>query len=191
MSNGTSIFSGTFNATEKLTCDNVFERFHKCEAAFIKKALESSNPFTLCTSNDTYIPYTNMTLYFKLLSNMPDVKHYNLTCSEEFLNQNQMTVITTIVEASNRLWSTANCEDCYNGTSTKTQMYSNHTLDIFALHSNYSACTNSQKNASQICIQCETFYFDLNSRFEMEKKKRGGNICFDLEDQVSSMLVTL
>lgn len=158
--------------------------FRECESKFIDRALATSNPFEMCTNEETYKSYTNMTLYFDLLHTSTDKKNYNETCSDEFLYKNQMTIITTIVETSKNLWESAHCNDCYNGTSSALQVFSNHTLDIKALHANYSICTNSHKNASSICHSCEQEYLALNVKFETEKKKRGGNICFDLEDIV-------
>lgn len=177
-------FSALFNASEILPCDGIFDRFHKCESDFINHALNTSNPFTMCTDVFTYGSYTNMTLYFDLLHRATDKTHYNETCSDEFLCKNQMTVITTIVDTSKSLWETAFCNDCYNVTTSALQVFSNHTIEIKALYVNYTECTISHHNASSICQSCEKQYLALNEKFEAERKNRNGNICFDLVDIV-------
>lgn len=132
-----------------------------------------------------------MTIYFSLLLNTTDKKNQNQICSDEFLNKNQMTVITSIVATSKNLWESAHCDDCYNVISSDSQTFANHTLEIKELHEKYAECTNSQINTTSICNSCEEQYLAMNTKFETEKRKRYGAICFDLEDIVIIFKFTL
>jgi hypothetical protein len=127
-----------------------------------------------------------MIFYFYILKTKNDVKNDNATCSDEYVNKNQQYVITNILKTTTQIWDVANCDDCYNGSfSDGNQNFSSHTLEIKAMHDNYSQCTSMFKDPTIICHNCEKIYLDLNAKFDHEKKVREGKICFDLEDIVS------
>ena len=149
----------------------------------------SSNPFQVCTSNETYVRYYLMTVYYNNLTTVNDTRNNpTLPCSDNYLSKNQQSVILNILKSSNEIWEAANCNDCYNGTNSINQTFANHTSEIWKLHENYSNCMGTIKDPVLICHDCERFYSKLNAKFENEKKLRGGNICFDLEDIVSTRL---
>ena len=104
-------------------------------------------------------------------------------CSEKYLNKNQMSVISTIVTTSVNLWESAHCYDCYSNTTSIDQIFSEHAIRVFKLHSDYINCTKSSK--SDICERCKDSYMNMNMLFDHEKEKNEGKICFDLQDLVN------
>lgn len=159
--------------------------FHSCASNFLEVAMDHANPYTVCTNETSYSRYQRMTLFYNLLITTVDPKNNNVTCSEEYLNKNQQSVITTILKTSTQIWNSANCDDCYNSPFTDgKQNFSDHTLEIKSIHENYSQCTLKYDNASDICHYCEHVYLGLNTMFDRKKKERDGKICFDLEDIV-------
>ena len=96
-----SHYSEPVNAA--IDCSEIFQIFHKCTGRFLEVALDTANPFTLCTNKQAYGLYRNLTFFFKLLEENHD-KKTNIVCSEEYLNKNQMGVISHIVSTSKGIY---------------------------------------------------------------------------------------
>lgn len=98
-----SQFSSGSNYTEPvnntIVCSEIFQIFHKCTGRFLEVALDTANPFTLCTNKQAFGYYRNLTFFFNLLEENYD-KETRIICSEEYLNKNRMSVIGHIVATS-------------------------------------------------------------------------------------------
>jgi Osteopetrosis-associated transmembrane protein 1 precursor len=126
-----------------------------------------------------------MDSFFNLLKTFQDKNKHNVTCAEEYMNKNQMTVISTVTKSAYDLWNTAHCGDCYQNLSDPNHQYfSYHFGQIIKLHDVYKNCTH--KNPQTVCKDCMEDYMNLNILFEDQKKKR--ELCFDLVDIVSNCL---
>jgi hypothetical protein len=168
-----------------VTCDEIYDIFHKCSGIFIEAALSTTNPFSLCTDYQAYQSYRNLTFFLNLLQTTQDKRNPNVTCSDEYMNKNSMGVISKIVALTTSLWNNAFCDDCYVNTSSNVQNFTDHTTQFLNLRDQYTNCTRKQhKNITQICADCEDTYSHMNIIFNHQKEK-GGRVCFDLEDIVS------
>ncbi|XP_070505284.1 osteopetrosis-associated transmembrane protein 1 isoform X2 [Chironomus tepperi] len=163
-----------------VVCSEVFQLFHKCTGKFIEVALDTANPFTLCTNEHAFGYYRNLTYFFNLLQENYD-KKTGIICSEEYLNKNRMSVIGHIVATSKGLWESGNCDDCYMDQNNLYQNFSLHTIEFQKAHAEYANCSRNS-NASVICEKCMSYYLRMNELFDFEKSKKEGHICFDLED---------
>ncbi|KAL7041460.1 hypothetical protein ACKWTF_000790 [Chironomus riparius] len=164
-----------------IICSEIFQIFHKCTGRFLEVALDTANPFTLCTNKQAFGYYRNLTFFFNLLEENYD-RTTRIICSEEYLNKNRMSVISHIVATSKGLWESGNCDDCYGDDTSLYQNFSPHTIEFQKAHAEYANCTSKFRNVSEICKECMSFYQKMNDLFDYEKKKKEGKICFDLED---------
>ena len=80
-------------------CSEIFQIFHKCTGKFLEVALDTANPFTLCTNSQAFGYYRNLTFFFNLLEENYD-RTNKMICSDEYLNKNKMSVIGHIVTTS-------------------------------------------------------------------------------------------
>lgn len=118
-----------------------------------------------------------------MLDQIHDKNYFNITCSDEYLNKNQMAVISHVVATSKSIWESAYCDDCYIDTSRTNNNFSDHTIIFQESYKNYSDCVSKHpNNATAICEHCMSEYLSMNALFDHDKTKRNGQICFDLED---------
>jgi hypothetical protein len=172
-----------------LDCDEIFNVVHKCNADFVAAAMNHSDPFSICTNNFTFIAYrVTMDLYQKLFTTI-DTHNTSATCSNKLLNKNSMNVIMTFISYSKKLWTLANCDDCYSDASSLIQNFSSNTEEFLDSDILYSKCvqniTSHSLNSSLVCLNCDAYYQKLNNHYEHIKKSTGNAVCFDLEDKVS------
>lgn len=158
-------------------------------ADFTNHAMSNSDPFRVCTDSETFRNYRlTMNFYNELLtSHEPANKSL---CSDEYLNKNRMNVITQMITNSKNVWESANCDSCYNDTTSMSQVFSDDTKTFNSSYYNYLDCTKHPPNGSSICTDCEGSYQTLNSIFEHIKKSSNNKVCFDLDDQVRRILTT-
>lgn len=165
---------------------------HKCNADFVNHAMQSSDPFKMCTDNFTFISYrVTMENYNKLFTTDP--KNATILCSDEFLSKNIMNVINNFVGYSKTAWETANCDDCYGGVVSTTQNFSRNTVEFIVADHTHNECVQNitkdpNVNNSVVCTACEDKYEVLNNLYEQIKKSTGNKVCFDLVDKVSQIL---
>ncbi|KAG5675563.1 hypothetical protein PVAND_005458 [Polypedilum vanderplanki] len=171
-----------YDLNHTMPCSQIYNIFNKCTGKFIEVALNTSDPFKLCTDKHAYKSHRNLKLFFNLLSTSQD---HNTTCSDIYMNKNSMGIVSKINSFANSLWDNAFCDDCYVNTTAISQNYSDYANQIFKLKQEYTNCTkNYNNNQSVICTECEDIYTQMNIIFNHHKEKFG-NICFDIEDIVN------
>lgn len=169
----------------------MFELMNHCNSDFVTHAMKSSNPFEVCTNNLTFVPYRLAMKFHNQLLTTFDLHNSSALCSDEFLNKNRMNVVTSFISTSKSLWEAANCDKCYNDTTSLDQNFSRNTKEFMDLQFSYNSCvlnTTSLINNSAVCTDCSNEYQTLNALYERLKKTSGNKICFDLEDKVSQRL---
>ena len=179
------------NCQDKLvnftTCDSLYDKLHECNAQFVNHAMQSSNPFTVCTDKNAFIGYRQAMEYFDKLftTNDPQAKP-GVTCSEKRINKNRMNVITSVVGSSKNLWESANCDECYAVVSPTDMTYSNATVDFLTQHELVTDCilAKAKINNTAVCTECVGDYQKLNAIYDSIKGQTLNKICFDLEDKV-------
>jgi Osteopetrosis-associated transmembrane protein 1 precursor len=148
-----------------------------------------SNPFIVCTNENTFEAYRLGQRYYQLLFSTHDAHDINVLCSDKFLNKNHMNLISTFLSTSQRLWESANCNDCYEDATSSVHNFSKSTEEFLESYSHFNECINNVTagtvDMSLVCINCNANYTTLNKIYEVIKKSSGGKICFDLEDKVS------
>lgn len=149
-------------------------------------AMQSSDPFLVCTNKDAFCSYRLVILAYNELFTKIDKPHAPKLCSELNLNKNRMNVITNFVANSKLLWESANCDQCYENISTDEQIFSNSTIQFISLQDQVMKCINdtSKQNSSAVCTECQDDYNKLNIIYDRIKTKSADKICFDLEDKV-------
>lgn len=172
----------------KIDCDGIFQVVHKCHSDFVDHALNSSDPFIMCTNNFTFLAYRlTVKFYDKLLTTF-DPHNNSVLCSDKFLNKNRMNVISSLIGNTKNLWEAANCDGCYNESASTAQNYSRNTAEFIESLKLHNGCVQNVThgtNSSLVCRECGARYQTLNGLYERIKKSAGGKICFDLEDKVS------
>lgn len=174
------------NAT--LNCDGIFQIVHKCNADFVAAAMNHSDPFAICTNAYTFTAYRVTLEFYEKLFTTFDVHNTSAACSDKLLNKNHMNVIINFINYSKNLWTSANCDDCYEDPSSSTRNFSSNTESFLESLSFYNDCvqniTTHKLNSSLVCSTCDANYQNLNNIYEHIKKSTGNKICFDLEDKV-------
>jgi hypothetical protein len=147
--------------------------------------MANSDPFSICTNNYTFAAKRITNEYFQKLFTNFDKKNTSATCADKLLNKNKMNVISTFVKYSEDLWETANCDSCYEDSTSIHQNFSNNTKEFLELHHLFRECVSNvtSHNNSIVCLHCDNDYQSLNNIYEHIKKT--GKVCFDLEDKVS------
>lgn len=151
--------------------------------------MNHTDPFAICTNDLTSTAYRiTMEFYEKLFSTF-DTHNTSATCSDKILNKNRMNVIINFIGYSKNLWTSANCDECYEELTEMNQNFSSTTEAFLESHSTFTDCvqniTSHQLNSSLVCLHCDADYQKLNNLYESIKKSTENKICFDLEDKVS------
>lgn len=171
-------------------CEGIFQIVHKCNSQFVNHAMQSSNPFTICTDSSTFKPYRITMEYYNKLFTTIDPKNASVLCSDEILNKNRMNIILNFVGHTRSSWELANCDSCYGGIVSTVQKFSRDTEDFIGAHDLLNVCVQNitedpvVKN-SVVCTTCEASYETLNGLYERIKTTTNNKVCFDLEDKVS------
>jgi hypothetical protein len=172
------------NATN---CDGIFGIVHKCNAEFVNHAMQSSDPFVMCSNNMTFLTYRFTIEYYNKLFTTRDPKNSSALCADLYLNKNRMNLVMNLVSNSKMIWQSANCDDCYGDLNSAN--FSRNTEEFLESHLLYDECvlnvTKLTQNSSLVCTECNARYEALNSIYEQIKKSSNNKICFDLEDKVS------
>ncbi|CRK86515.1 CLUMA_CG000017, isoform A [Clunio marinus] len=169
----------------KLNCVGIFEIVHKCNAEFIQNAMTTADPFTLCTNDFSFRAYRITMKYYDRLFSTHDPKNESALCSDQYLNKNKMNVITSLIGNSKNLWTTANCDQCYNTLSSTSKNFTTSTEDFLNSLQLLTNCIDKVTNISFVCNKCETHYQTLNGIYERIKTSSNNKICFDLEDKMN------
>lgn len=155
--------------------------------------MNNSDPFSVCTNIYTFTAYRITLEFYEKLFLTLDTHITNVTCSDKFLNKNQMNVISNSISYSKNLWSSAYCENCYVNESASDQIFSNYTEEFQNYYELHITCvqniTSHNLNSSLVCIECDSSYQKLNNIYESLKKSTSNKICFDLEDKVSRWVI--
>lgn len=146
-----------------------------------------SDPFLVCTKNETFCHYRLLIEDYNELFTKIDPKNNSVPCSEVLLNRNRMGVILNLVASSKALWDSANCDQCYDDIQDHFQVFSNRTNEFLDLHTKVTKCIDSsaKKEMATVCVDCLDDYNKLNIIYDRIKTKSENKICFDLEDKVS------
>lgn len=147
---------------------------------------KDSDPFSVCTDPNTFTAYRLTLDHYNQLFTSKDPKNSSILCSDELLNKNRMNVFTNFITYSKNLWESANCDSCYNDSTSKVQKFSNGTEIFLSSYQSYEDCTRNKSriNTSAVCTDCDADYQTLNSIYERLKKSTNNKVCFDLDDKV-------
>lgn len=160
----------------------------RCNSDFVNHAMISSNPFTVCSDSLAFYSYRYTMDFYQKLFNTYDPNHLSVVCADEFLSKNRMNIIAKFVSNSKILWESANCDACYDNSTSLVQNLSRNTNEFFNLSKSFDDCvknvTKNSSNFSLVCTECDKKYQALNSLYEQLKKSSTNQVCFDLEDKV-------
>jgi len=123
--------------------------------------------------------------YSKLLTTH-DPKNPKAMCGDQYFNQNRVNVVTNLITASIGMWQSANCDDCYNNSTSMDHQLSNNTIAFNEYHDSFHKCVDETKtNQTNACVVCAKPYSMLNALYEAAfVRSKPNTICFDVEDKV-------
>lgn len=180
----------SFNRTN-FPCKQVFESLLACNSRFLDQAMLKSDPFFVCTHNETARDYRWLMSYYDYLMTYHDATDpKSPSCASMYLSKNRMELVTNTIQYSKNIWIEANCDNCYESSSSKTPKLSTDTNLFLESYRNYSQCVkDASKNNQQLnvtCQLCQQDYLNMNNVYERIKDSFGYyKTCFDIQDQVS------
>lgn len=174
------------NATRD--CGEIFKIITHCNSDFVSHAMITSNPFTVCTDNLTFPSYRFSMEFYEKLFTTPDPHNPSAVCADNFMSKNRMNLIVSLINNSKDVWESANCDACYDNSTSPVQNLTRNAKEFFNLSGSFDECvknaTKNSNNRSEVCTECDKNYQKLNNLFEQLKTSSNNKICFDLEDKV-------
>ncbi|EDV50772.1 osteopetrosis-associated transmembrane protein 1 [Drosophila erecta] len=161
--------SGQFNlllAVKDKNCVKLLDELGDAQSKFIYCATTKSVPVNLCEGCVDL--YRNLARdYGKLIA--------NATCSKQYLNLDRINIVATTEGILTSLWQKANCENCFRDNFWN--LYDQISIQL-------RTCLEST-SPDLVCFHCKNDYVALNDFYLSMEKKVGGNVCFDLQDNMN------
>lgn len=173
-------------------CVAFVKEFGLRSSRFIKCSVENARPFRFCEGCVVHYERSK-TVFQDIVHNDENLDN----CRKELLNSDRVQVINSIQKDIDRIWDSADCDQCFsevteNVNGTVHFILTEKTKQFVELYKNFTECIKVTGNTTHVCEACNPFYTKMNDMFEdlLNDRIKPQHVCMDIVDMMNYTRLT-